>query len=51
MSMHAAEMAIQEGTMVHLRPSRSLITDAGMMSRKLTTAIPAKIKPAFRDTN
>ena len=43
--MQAEAMAMQEGTMVHFRPRRSLMTEAGMMSRKLTTAMPAKMKP------
>jgi len=39
---------MQEGTMVHLRPKRSLMTLAGMISRKPTTAMPAKMNPAVR---
>ena len=37
---------MQDGTMVHLRPRRSLMTLAGMISRKPTTAMPAKMNPA-----
>ena len=45
MRMHAETMAMQLGTMVHLRPRRSLTTDPGIISRKLKPAMPAKMKP------
>jgi hypothetical protein len=32
--------------MVHLRPRRSLTREAGRMTKKLTTAMPANTKPA-----
>ena len=36
----------QEGTIVHLRPSLSATKDAGITPTKLTTAMPAKSRPA-----
>lgn len=51
MKMQAEAMAMQLGTMVHLRPRRSLITDAGMISRKLKPAMPAKMKPGEATTS
>ena len=46
MSTQADAMAMQDGTMVHFRPRRSLMTLAGMISRNPTTAMPAKMNPA-----